>query len=125
MAQKGKRGVDHKLLMALACGATAEGAARQAGISESTVFRRLDDPDFRHKLQKLRTDMVQRTAGALTAAGSEAVRTLLELLKPTNQGATRLGAARSVLEIGMKAREFAELEERLAMLEMQAETNKP
>jgi hypothetical protein len=123
MAQKGKRNVDSKLLLALACGATVEGAARQAGVSESTVYRRLEEADFRRRLQKLRADMVQRTAGALTAAGSEAVRTLLELLKPMNQGATRLGAARSVLEIGMKAREFAELEERLAALEQQAEVN--
>lgn len=123
MAQKGKRSADHKLLLALACGATAESAARQVGVSESTVFRRLTDSDFVRRLRAIRADMVQRTAGALTAAGSEAVRTLLELLKATNPGATRLGAARSVLEIGMKAREFAELEERLAALEQQAEMN--
>ncbi len=67
--------------------------------------------------------MFQRTAATLTAAGSEAVRTLLELLKSPNPPATRLGAARSVLEMGMKAREFAELEERLAALEGQAELN--
>jgi hypothetical protein len=72
----------------------------------------------------MRADMVQRTAGALTAAGGEAVRTLLELMKRANQGATRLGAARSVLETAMKTREFAELEERLATLEQQAEMNK-
>jgi DNA-binding MarR family transcriptional regulator len=120
MAQKGKRQSDHKLLMALACGATAENAARQVGVSESTVFRRLADADFLRRLQELKTDMVRRTAASLTAAGSEAVRTLLELMKATNPGPTRLGAARSVLEIGMKAREMAELEERLAALEQQA-----
>jgi hypothetical protein len=121
MAQKGKRGSDHKILMALACGATAESAARQAGVSESTVYRRLDDADFRRRLQKIRADMVQRTAAALTAAGAEAVRGLLELLRGARAEAVRLGAIRSVLEIGMKVREFAELEERLATLEQQAE----
>jgi hypothetical protein len=121
MAHRGRKNADQVLLMALACGASAEVAARTANIGTATVFRRLKDPGFCKQLQQLRTDMVQRTAGALTAAGSEAVRTLLELLKPTNPGATRLGAARSVLEIGMKAREFAELEERLAMLEQRAE----
>jgi DNA-binding Lrp family transcriptional regulator len=124
MPQKGKRRVDHKILMALACGASAENAARQVGVSESTVFRRLDEPDFRRRLQKLRADMVQRTAGALTAAGAEAVRGLLELLRGAKAEAVRLGAMRSVLEIGMKVREFAELEERLATLEQQAETHK-
>jgi hypothetical protein len=121
MPQKGKRRVDHKILMALACGATAESAARQAGVSESTVYRRLDDADFRRRLQKIRADMVQRTAAALTAAGAEAVRGLLELLRGARAEAVRLGAIRSVLEIGMKVREFAELEERLATLEQQAE----
>jgi hypothetical protein len=87
------------------------------------VYRRLADPDFRQQLHAIRADMVQRTAGALTAAATEAVRTLLELQKPVVPAAVRLGAARAVLEIGVKLREVAELEERLAALEQQfAET---
>ena len=117
MAQKGKRNADHRLLLALACGASVEATARQAGVSESTAYRRLADAAFRKELQDLRGDMVRRTAGALTAAASEAVRTLLELMRAQSKGNVRLGAARSVLEIGMKVREVAELEERLAALE--------
>jgi hypothetical protein len=64
--------------------------------------------------------MVQRTAGALTAAGSEAVRTLLALQKETVPPAVRLGAARAVLELGAKMRETAELEARIQALEEQA-----
>ena len=124
MPKKPRKKAEDKLLLALACGATVENAARQCQLCKRTVYRRMEEPDFRRRVQALRADMVQRTAGALTAAGSEAVRTLLELLKMSNPGATRLGAARSVLEIGMKAREFAELEERLAALEQQAETDK-
>jgi hypothetical protein len=119
MAQRGRRNADNKLLMALACGATVESAARQAGVSESTVYRRLDDPAFRQQLQALRADMVQRTAGALTAAANESVRTLLELQKAAAPPAVRLGAARSILEIGIKLREAADLEERLTALEQQ------
>jgi hypothetical protein len=121
MAQTGKRNADHRLLLALACGATIEAAARQAGVSESTAHRRLADAAFRKELQGLRGDMVRRTAGTLTAAASEAVRTLLDLLKPSAPHAARLGAARSVLEIGVKLREAAELEERLAALEERLE----
>jgi hypothetical protein len=119
MPQKGKRHADHKLLLALACGASLENAARQAGVSESTANRRMADAEFTRQLQGLRADMVQRTAGALTAAATEAVRTLLDLLKPPAPPAARLGAARSVLEIGVKLRETAELEVRLAALEEQ------
>jgi hypothetical protein len=117
MPQKGKRNADHNLLLALACGASPENAARQAGVSESTAYRRLADPEFTRQLQAMRSDMVQRTAGALTAAATEAVRTLLDLLKPNVSHAARLGAARSVLEIGVKMREMAELEGRLTALE--------
>jgi hypothetical protein len=71
-------------------------------------------------LQALRGDMVSRTAGTLTAAAIEAVRTLLELQKSSTSDAVRLGAARAVLEMGMKVRESADLEERLAALEKAA-----
>jgi hypothetical protein len=69
--------------------------------------------------------MVSRTAGTLTAAAGEAVRTLLELLKSTASAAVRLGAARAVLELGMKVREVADLEERLAALEKVASEDSP
>ena len=124
MAQRGRRNADHKLLMAFACGATVESAARQAGVSESTAHRRLEDPAFRQQLQAMRADLVQRTAGALTAASTESVRTLLELQKAAAPPAVRLGAARSVLEIGIKLREAADLEERLATLEKVAAQHK-
>ena len=38
---------DARLVLALAAGATAAAAARQAGVSRATVFRRLQDADFR------------------------------------------------------------------------------
>lgn len=117
MARNGRRNADDQLLMALACGVTVENAARQAGISPATAYRRLAEPAFRQRLQKLRGDMVSRTAGTLTAAANEAVRTLLELLKNPTSSAVRLGAARAVLEIGMKLREIADLEQRLLELE--------
>ena len=46
--------------------------------------------------------------------------------KPGTPPATRLGAARAVLEIGLKIREIVELETRIAALEEQldAEGNK-
>jgi len=123
MPQRGRRNADDVLMLALACGATLENAARQAGVSESTVRRRTKDPQFQRKLQTLRADMVQRASGALTAAGTESVRTLLELQKPGVAPATRLGAAKATLELGMKVRETAELEQRLAALEEQVAAN--
>jgi hypothetical protein len=83
----------------------------------------LREPDFRQRLQDLRIDMVQRTSGTLTAAATEAVRSLLDLQKPTAPPPVRLGAAKAILEIGMKVREVAELEQRLQALEEQVASN--
>ena len=119
MPQRGKRSADEALLTALACGASVEAAAQKAGVSESTAYRRLKEPEFQQRLREVRADMVQRTGGMLTAAAGEAVKTLLALQKDSVPPATRLGAARAVLELGLKVRETAELEQRLAALEEQ------
>jgi hypothetical protein len=63
--------------------------------------------------------MVKRSAGMLTAASGEAVRTLMSLQKESMPPAVRLGAARAVLEIGIKVRELVDLETRIAALEQQ------
>jgi hypothetical protein len=108
------------LLLALACGASVDAAARQCGVAERTIYRRLEDPEFRSRLQALRSDMVRRSAGMLTAAANTAVSTLLSLQKESVADNVRLGAARAILELGMKIREIAELEIRIAALEAQA-----
>jgi transposase-like protein len=115
VAEQRKKNED-ALLLALACGATVEAAARQCGLTDRTIYRRLSEPAFKDRLQALRTDMVARAAGMLTAAAGEAVRTLLQLEKDA-PATVRLGAARAVLELGMKLREAADLEARMAALE--------
>src|SRR5262245_52086420 len=107
------------LALALACGATVEVAARQAGLSLRTAYRRLAEPAFRRQVQQVRADMVQRSAGALTAAATESIKTLLALQAASIPPATRLGAARAVLEIGIRLREVADLESRITALEEQ------
>ncbi|QEL20573.1 hypothetical protein [Limnoglobus roseus] len=116
-----RRTADDHLILALACGATQEAAATKAGLGVTTVRRRLQDPDFVRRLRAVQADIVARTAAALTAAATESVRTLLDLQKPGTPPATRLGAARAVLELGLKVREVVELEARIAALEAQVD----
>jgi hypothetical protein len=118
MARPIRTAVDRVLLQALACGATVENAARKAGVCERTVYRRLENPDFCRRLQELRTDMVQRTAGMLTGAGMGSVKVLVDLQNDAAvQPGVRRRSARDVLELGLKLREAAELEQRLAAVE--------
>ena len=113
---KVKRNED-QLLLALACGASVEQAARQAEVHPQTARRRLADPAFKGRLDALRTEMVTRSAAMLTAAGVESVQTLVELQTSPNAPATRLQAAKAVLELGVKLRQLAELEGLLAEME--------
>jgi hypothetical protein len=99
MPQNGRRNADDQLLFALACGATLEVAARQAGVSPRTASRRVADPEFAKKLKHLRWELVDRASGMMSAAMGESVKTLVLLQKDTVTYASRLGAARAVLEI--------------------------
>jgi hypothetical protein len=114
----GRKRADETLLLALACGATVEGAARQAGVSERTAHRRLKEPAFQARLQALRDDMLQRAAATLTAASQEAAKTLVKLLQAQTPSA-QLGAARAILDGATKLSEFAELRRRIQALEEQ------
>jgi len=116
MARPKRKKNEDSLLLALACGATVEAAARQCGLSERTVYNRLGDDEFKRRLERVRTDMVGRSAGMLTAAGGESVRTLLTLQKDSTP-AVRLGAARTILEMGLKIRQLVEVELRLDEVE--------
>jgi hypothetical protein len=119
MPHGGRKNADEALVLALACGATVEQAALKAGVSPRTAHRRLADPAFRSRVQAARDDLVQRTSGMLTASGGEGVKTLLALLKDGVPAAARLGAARALLELGLKVREAADLAQRVAALEAQ------
>jgi hypothetical protein len=106
------------LALALAAGQTLRDAAAAAGIAERTATRRMADPAFRRRVNELRGEMVQRSLGRMADGMSEAADVLRELLTADRES-VRLGAARSLLELGVRLRESVELEERLQALEDQ------
>src|SRR5687768_1591881 len=108
---------DDTLILALACGANVEAAARKADVSARTLFRRLKDPVFRKKVDDKRAEILSRSSAMLSAGCSEAVRTLLALQTENASPTVRLGAARAVLELGIKLKETVELDKRLGELE--------
>jgi hypothetical protein len=114
---RGRKSADEVFLLAMACGSTVENAAAKAGISPRTAHRRLLDSGFQRRLDEIKTDMVKRAAGMLTAAAGEAVKTMMDLLKPPTPHSTRLGAARGLLEMGTRLRESAEIQVRIEALE--------
>ena len=124
MAHCGRRNADEPLALALATGQTLRGGAEAAGIAERTATRRWADPAFRRRVAQLRGDMVQRALGRMAHGMAEAADVLRALLAPAMPPAVRLGAARSLLELGVRLRESVELEARLASLEEQLAAEK-
>src|SRR5262245_50392798 len=102
--------------MALAAGATVCQAAERAGLSVRTAYRRLAEASFRQRVAELRAEMVERAVGKMADGMAEAADTLRQLLRADAES-VRLGAARSMLELGNKLRESVELEQRLVELE--------
>jgi hypothetical protein len=116
MAENGRRKGEDTLLLALASGQTVRDAARAAGVGERTAARRWADPAFRRRVTRLRAELVERATGQLADGMAEAVATLRRLLTAEGES-VRLGAARSILELGNRLREAVELEGRLRAVE--------
>ncbi len=124
MAGGDRKNADGALITALASGATVAAAAEQAGVSERTVYRRLEDDSFRGQLAEARAELIKRAVGRLARDCSAAADTLRALLTAESE-TVRLGAAKSIIELAVKIREHDELAERVAALEQQHAANEP
>jgi hypothetical protein len=119
MAPRRPKGKHQQLLMALAIGATVEAAAHRAGLSERTAYRLLATPWFRDQLRATWADMVQRATAMLTAGSLEASRAVIKLVQSAGSENVQLGAARLILEQGLKARQDSIMADRITALEEQ------
>ena len=117
MAEFGSSAADELLAVALARGATFEEAAREAGLSERTAFRRNSDPKFRELVASIRRQVLDVAVGKLLGLAGQAVGGMAELMGEQYPAATRLAACRAVLEFSAKLREQVEFEGRLADVE--------
>jgi hypothetical protein len=116
MAGGSRRRADQRLAELIASGLPVEHAARQAGVSPATAFRRLREPGFRAEVQSLRQTARDRTVGMLSDAGLMSVVVLRQLLG-AEDGRLRLRAAATLLAEGRSYAELADFDERLAAVE--------
>ncbi len=111
-------GREDKLILALAAGCSVKEAARRAGITARTAFRKLGDHEFRRRVTETRAQIFERTAARLAALTLSAVSTLRKLLDAEAEP-VRLGAARAILDSATRLRAEIETEQRLLRLEQQ------
>ena len=118
--ERGRSRGDERLLSELAAGSPVEQAAKAAGLSQRTVYRRLRDSGFQRRLRAARDELVTEALGELTGSAQDAVATLKRLLDASDDR-VRLTAARTILEQLLRLRETVQLEQRLSALENQRE----
>ncbi len=124
MARKPGRKGDLVLIEALAAGQSVAHAARLAGISVRTAFRRLDECSFQTAVRDCRNNMFEEAAGALAATTKKAAKTLENLLDDESPS-IQLSAAKAVLDASQRLRETLDIEQRLAAIESRFEEARP
>jgi len=116
----GRGRTDDLLLAALAAGSPIEEAARTAGTSTRTAYRRLANPTFARRLAHARDEVLTAALGELVDYASDAITTLRSLLNASDDR-IRLAAAKATLEQLLRLRETLTLGQRLAALERATE----
>ena len=108
----------HEAIAALLAHPTMKEAAEAVGIGESTLFRWMQDEQFREDYRKARGEVVRQAIARLQRASGEAVDTLRTIMKDDIKPASaRVTAARTILDTAVKAVEIEDLEARIEHLE--------
>lgn len=106
-----------RAITALLTERTTRDAAKVAKVSESTLWRWLDDPEFKAELTRQEGAILDEvTRGLLTMQGA-ALEELRDLIEKPTPPTVRLQAVKAALEIQLKYRELNSLEERIRKLE--------
>jgi len=109
-----------RAIAALLSEPTTKKAAETAKVGETTIHRWLNDPAFSAALKESRGRVFESTLAALQGASAKAVETLRDVMNDKEAKASaKVSAAKTVLDLALKAREQLELSERLRLIEEQ------
>lgn len=101
----------------LACD-TLDKACKTCGVSRTTMYRYLQEPEFDKEFKRAKRQLINRALLRLQQACGDASRALAEICRNSEAPpSARVSAAREILSSTMKAIETEELEERLKVLE--------
>lgn len=105
-------------ITALLSSPSIEGAAEAAGVGTRTLFRWLRDPDFLAEYREARRHSVTAAIARMQQVCAAAVTTLEAVMSdPEAPASSRVQAARTVLDMALRACEYEDLEARISALE--------
>ncbi len=103
---------------ALLSEATIAAAAAKVGVTERTLHRWLDDPDFSEAYRAARREAVGQAISRLQQGSTHAVTVLFMLMADKSvSSSVRLRAAIAVLDFSLRAVELEDLQQRVEALE--------
>lgn len=109
---------DDRIIAALLSTSTITEAADVVGISRRTINNRMNDPEFKAKLNAARKELWRGCATALQAKLGGAIQTIVEIMEDEKTPQqTRLSAAESIVRNALKISEQADFAERLEAIE--------
>jgi hypothetical protein len=106
-----------QFIAALLTHPSIEAAAQAVGISSATAWRWMQDPKFAEQYREARREAMRHTTARLQEAGREAVDCLREVQRSGDSESARVSAARTILELGLKAVDLDDVQQRLDALE--------
>ena len=106
-----------RAIAALLTTARLEDAARECGVSKSTLCRWLQEPAFQNEFRAARSRVLEATVSRLQGAAGPAVEALVRNLTCRGKPSIEIQASRATLDNHWKSLELGELEEGVRQLE--------
>ena len=107
-----------RVIVALLNHTSVAKASDAAGIGEVTIYRWLKDDGFNSAYRDARRQVVQQGIVKIQKSIAAAVDTLTAIMEDNEAPASsRVSAAKTIIEIGIRATEMEQLEERIEDLE--------
>lgn len=110
--------IEQAISALLAC-PRVEDAARQCGMSRTTLWRMSQDPEFKFRLQEARARLSEEIVVSLQANTLEAVNTLRSIMLDKQTSASvRMSAAGKLIDFSLRAKQQLDVDQRLASVEL-------
>lgn len=107
-----------RAISALLQAETIREAAKEAGLAEATLHRYLKDEGFQEAYRGAKREIVNHAICYLQRSTGKAVKALVRIIEDEGAPATaRVTAAKTILEMSLKALECEDLERRIIKLE--------
>ena len=111
-------GTDQAINALLTC-PRIEDAAKQCGVSRTTLWRMSQEPEFKRRLQEAKAHLSEQVMSSLLANSLDAINTLRSVMLDKRVAAsTRASAAGRLIDISLKAKHQLDVEQRLAAVEL-------